>query len=227
MGELVLVRHGQSVWNLQNRFTGWIDIGLSEKGKEEANSAGVALKDMRFDEVHVSHMFRAIQTMERILSGSSDERTPMIFHPDDEVLSPREVHGAPPEGILPVYMSKLLAERCYGALQGLNKKETADMHGADQVQVWRRSFDVNPPDGESLKDTLARVLPYYSTNIVPRLKAGKKLLVVAHGNSLRAMSKYLEDIPDDRIVAYEIATGSPIHYVLDENLGIVSKTNLV
>lgn len=202
MPQLVLIRHGQSQWNLENRFTGWIDIPLSPQGEEEARSAGEKLKGFKFDKVYTSVLQRAIQTYEIA----------------------KEAAGL---GDLPVEKDKALNERMYGDLQGLNKDECRQKFGAEQVQLWRRSYDINPPNGESLKDTAARVLPYYHAKIEPDLKAGKDILIVAHGNSLRALIMYIENISKENIVKLEIPTGVPIVYELDKDLKIVSKEELI
>jgi len=189
-GEMVLVRHGQSLWNLENRFTGWTDIPLSEAGMAEARHAGELLKDYRFDHGFTSALSRAQETLRIILevTGQTD---------------------------LPVDRDQALNERYYGDLQGLNKDETAQKFGAEQVHLWRRSYDVPPPNGESLKDTRARVMPYYEAHIEPLLKQGKKVLIVAHGNSLRALVMVLENISERDIPDLNIPTGAPLRYVID------------
>ncbi|MEP7291950.1 MAG: 2,3-bisphosphoglycerate-dependent phosphoglycerate mutase, partial [Chloroflexota bacterium] len=161
-GELILVRHGQSQWNLENRFTGWTDVPLSEAGIEEARHAGELLKAYHFDHAFTSALTRAQETLRLILevTGQTD---------------------------VPTDRDQALNERHYGDLQGLNKEETATKFGKEQVHIWRRSYDIPPPNGESLKDTRARVIPYYEEHILPLLKEGKKVLVAAHGNSLRAL----------------------------------------
>lgn len=201
MPKLVLIRHGQSQWNLENRFTGWIDIPLSPKGEEEARLAGEKLKGFKFDKAYTSVLTRAIQTYEIA----------------------KEAAGL---GDIPVEKDKALNERMYGDLQGLNKDECREKFGAEQVHIWRRSYDVPPPNGESLKDTAARVLPYYHAKIEPDLKAGRNILVVAHGNSLRALVMYIENISKDDILKLEIPTGAPIVYDLDDKLKIISKKEL-
>lgn len=201
MPQLVLIRHGQSQWNLENRFTGWIDIALSPKGEEEAKKAGEKLKGYKFDKVYTSVLQRAIKTYE--IAKEAAEL-----------------------GDLPVEQDKALNERMYGDLQGLNKDECRKKFGDEQVHIWRRSYDICPPNGESLKDTAARVLPYYHKKIEPDLKAGKNILVVAHGNSLRALIMYIENISKEDILKLEIPTGAPIIYELDKDLKIVSKKEL-
>ncbi|NLN92449.1 MAG: 2,3-diphosphoglycerate-dependent phosphoglycerate mutase [Candidatus Hydrogenedens sp.] len=220
MHKLVLIRHGQSTWNLDNRFTGWTDVDLSEQGRQEAASAGKVLKaeGFEFDLVYTSVLKRAIRTMWHVL----DELDQMW---------------------LPVVRDWRLNERHYGALQGLNKSETAAKHGEEQVKIWRRSYDITPPPleatdernaahdrryagltadqvplTESLKETVARFIPYWESEIAPQVKAGKRVLIVAHGNSLRALVKYLDGISEQDILSLNIPTGIPLVYDLDENL---------
>ncbi len=205
MIELVLVRHGQSVWNLENRFTGWTDVELSEQGVREAHEAGQLLKrhGYKFDVAYTSSLKRAQKTLDYILEELGQTG-------------------------LPIHRSDRLNERHYGALQGLNKQETAERYSPEQVHIWRRSYDVPPlasdhpvkgePNGESLKDTYFRVLPYYQSLIEKDLKAGKKIIIAAHGNSLRALAKHLLKISDDKIVEFEIPTGAPLIIKLDEKL---------
>lgn len=200
MPQLVIIRHGQSEWNKENRFTGWIDVPLSPKGEEEARSAGEKLKGMKFDLGFTSVLQRAIKTYEIAA----------------------EVAGIN----IPIEQDKALNERMYGDLQGLNKDECRAKFGAEQVHIWRRSYDIQPPNGEALKNTAERVLPYYHEKIEPQLKAGKNILIVAHGNSLRALMMYLEKLSGEEIVKVEIPTGVPILYDLDENLNIISKKEL-
>ena len=220
MMKLVLVRHGQSEWNLENRFTGWVDVGLSALGWEEARSAARLLLqgNYTFDVAYTSVLKRAIQTLWIIL-----EEMDLMW--------------------IPVYRSWRLNERHYGALQGLNKSEMASKFGADQVLMWRRSYDIRPPElkrsnsmypgrdpryvnlkkeeiplAECLKDTVERFLPYWHDCIVPTLKKSKKALIVAHGNSLRALVMYLDDISKEEIVSLNIPTGIPLVYELDRGL---------
>ncbi|MFA5403799.1 MAG: 2,3-diphosphoglycerate-dependent phosphoglycerate mutase [Ignavibacteria bacterium] len=201
MSYLIVLRHGQSQWNLENRFTGWVDIDLSEQGIKEAQDAGEKLKGFKFDKAYTSDLVRAQRTLDIIL-GIIDQKD------------------------LPVEKDKALNERMYGDLQGLNKDELRAKFGAEQVQIWRRSFDVAPPNGESLKDTAARVIPYWESKIVPDLKAGKNILISAHGNSLRALVMYLEKISEQDIVKTEIPTGHPKYYSLDKDLNILEKRYL-
>jgi len=225
MTELIIIRHGESVWNLQNRFTGWMDVQLSPKGKEEAKKAGHELKGYKFDKVFVSHLTRAIDTMHIILENNAETRTQTISHYDDHEMQKRE-HSSQSGDELKIVQSKALAERYYGDLQGLNKDDCRKKFGEEQVKIWRRSFDIQPPNGESLKDTLHRVMPFFNKEIVPELKDDRKILIVAHGNSLRAIIKHLENISDEDIPNYELATGVPIIYELDEKLKVLSKKEL-
>ena len=218
MHKLVLIRHGESEWNKENRFTGWKDVDLSEKGIGEAHAAGKLLKaeGFAFDEAYTSVLKRAIRTLWIAL----DEMDLMW---------------------IPQTLSWKLNERHYGGLQGMNKAETAAKYGEDQVKIWRRSYDIPPPEledsderylgndpryrsipnfpkTECLKDTIARVVPYFEDEIMPKIRAGKRLIVAAHGNSLRALVKYLDGIADDEIVNLNIPTGVPLVYELDEAL---------
>jgi 2,3-bisphosphoglycerate-dependent phosphoglycerate mutase len=192
---LVLVRHGQSVWNLENRFTGEVDVALTPLGREEARSAGQKLKGLSFSQGFTSLLQRAIETLRLILEETGD--------PD-----------------LPVSRSKALNERNYGQLQGFNKAGIAEQYGEEQVAIWRRSFSERPPGGESLADTAARVLPYYRQEIEPLLKKGENILVVAHGNSLRALMMYLEKISEEEIANVDLPTGMPRCYTFDDQLQI-------
>ena len=201
MATLTLVRHGQSQWNLENRFTGWVDVDLTEKGEAEARNAGEHLKAVPVSVLFTSVLKRAIRTADIALAVA--EKTD-----------------------LPTKRSEALNERHYGDLQGLNKAETAEKHGADKVHLWRRSYDVPPPNGESLKDTQERVAPYYQSKIVPLLRAGVDVLVVAHGNSLRALIMFVEHLSPEEILKTEVATGVPIVYQLDQDLNVVKKTIL-
>jgi 2,3-bisphosphoglycerate-dependent phosphoglycerate mutase len=225
MLRLVLLRHGESSWNKENRFTGWTDVDLSDKGREEARDAGrlMSAEKYEFDVAYTSVLKRAIRTLWIAL-----DELDMMW--------------------IPVYRSWRLNERHYGALQGLNKAETAAKYGEEQVKIWRRSYDTPPPPltyedprhpshdrryadlkraeiplAESLKDTVARFLPYWHDVIAPEIKAGKRVVIVAHGNSLRALVKYLENISDDKIVELNIPTGIPLVYSLNEDLKPLTK----
>ena len=225
MPQLVLLRHGQSQWNLENRFTGWWDVDLSDKGIGEARAAGRLLRERGFDFdcCFTSVLTRAIRTLH------------LVLHEMDRLW-------------LPVAKDWRLNERHYGGLTGLNKQEMIDKVGADQVKIWRRSYDIPPPDlaadspwdvstdrryagiavprSESLKDTIARALPYYHADIEPALRAGKRVMIAAHGNSLRGIIKYLSDIGDEEIVGLEIPTGQPIVYELADDLSVIKRYDL-
>ena len=194
--KLVLVRHGQSIWNEKNLFTGWKDIGLTKKGINEAKSVGEQIKRIgtKFDAMYTSSLVRAQKTGEIIL----------------ECISQKEIE---------IISDQSLNERNYGELTGLNKDQAKMDFGESQVQIWRRSYDIPPPNGESLKDTYERVVPYFIKIILPRLLHGENILITAHGNSLRSLVKYLEKISEDEIVKLEIATGEPIFYeLIDEKV---------
>ena len=194
---LVLIRHGQSVWNATNRFTGWTDVELSEKGEGEAATAGEQLADVRFDVVHTSALIRAQKTAEIVMSRNRVS------------------------GEIPTKQDERLNERHYGDLQGLNKAETAEIHGAEQVHIWRRSFDVPPPGGESLEMTAERTIPYFVEEIIPDLDSGMNVLVAAHGNSLRSIVMHIEKISPKEITKLEIPTGVPMYYEFDN--GTISR----
>lgn len=226
--KLVLTRHGESQWNLENKFTGWVDVDITEKGQKEAVLGGQKLKELgiQFDVAFTSYQKRAIKTLNIIL-----EEMEQLW--------------------IPVNKSWRLNERHYGGLQGLNKAETAAKYGDDQVHIWRRSFDVAPPQvdetseyypgndvryanipkdeiptGESLKLTIDRVLPYWESDISKEIKAGKNVIISAHGNSLRALIKYLLNISDEKILDLNLPTGTPLIFEIDENLNIVSAPEL-
>lgn len=226
--KLVLTRHGESQWNLENRFTGWVDVDITDKGRQEAIKGGQTLKELglTFDVAYTSYQKRAIKTLNLFL-----EELDLLW--------------------IPVYKSWRLNERHYGALQGLNKAETAEKYGDEQVHIWRRSFDVAPPQvdknsdmypgnidrykdipegeiptGESLKLTIDRVLPYWESDISKQIKAGKNVIISAHGNSLRALIKYLLNISDEKILDLNLPTGTPLVFEIDENLNIISAPEL-
>ena len=201
MATLVLVRHGESQWNLENRFTGWVDVPLTNKGREEARLAGVKIKGIRFDKAYTSVLDRANETLQIVLNVIEQEN-------------------------IPIEKDQALNERHYGDLQGLNKAETSKKYGDQQVHIWRRSYDIAPPGGESLKDTAARALPYFKKKIVPDLKAGKNILISAHGNSLRSIVMHLYKLSKEQVLELNLGTGIPIIYELDKNLKILSKKEL-
>ena len=188
---LVLIRHGQSVWNATNRFTGWTAVELSEKGEGEAATAGEQLAEVSFDVVHTSALIRAQKTAEIVMSKNRVS------------------------GEIPTKQDERLNERNYGDLQGLNKAETAEIHGAEQVHIWRRSFDVPPPGGESLEMTAERTIAYFVEEIIPDLDSGMNVLVAAHGNSLRSIVMHIEEISPEEITKLEIPTGVPMCYKFD------------
>ncbi|MGH7232401.1 MAG: 2,3-bisphosphoglycerate-dependent phosphoglycerate mutase [Nitrospiraceae bacterium] len=190
MSRLVLLRHGESQWNLENRFTGWVDVPLSPKGEQEARAAGGKLTGCRFDRAFASVLIRAIETLRIVL----------------------EVIG---QTTIPVEKDQALNERMYGELQGLNKTETAEKYGEQQVKLWRRGYDIRPPGGESLKDTADRVLPYYDQRIKPRMLAGETVLIAAHGNSLRALVMHLDQLTREQVLELNIPTGAPLLYEFD------------
>ena len=190
MTRLVLLRHGESQWNLENRFTGWVDVPLTPKGVQEAKNAGEKLRGFTFDRAFTSVLERANETLRLAL----------------------DVIGQPK---IPTERDPALNERMYGDLQGLNKAETAKKYGEAQVKIWRRSYDVPPPGGESLKDTAERVLPYYEQTIKPYLLKGETILIAAHGNSLRALILEREQLSRDQVLDLNIPTGAPLLYELD------------
>jgi len=190
MSELILLRHGQSQWNRENRFTGWVDVPLSPKGEEEARKAGEKLRGRKIDEVFTSVLKRAVDTTNLALESAGI-------------------------GEFPTTRDGALNERMYGDLQGLNKAEAAKKWGDDQIKIWRRSYDTPPPGGESLADTAARVIPYWESSILPRLKAGKNVLIGAHGTSLRALVMHVDRLPREQVLQLEIPTGAPLLYELD------------
>ena len=201
MAQLVIFRHGQSTWNLENKFTGWVDVDLSPKGIEEAKAAGEKIKGFKFDYAFSSALIRAQKTLSTAFEVAKHPAIPTLY-------------------------DKALNERMYGDLQGLDKTETAKKYGDEQVKIWRRSFDIKPPNGESLKDTADRVLPYFEKEIAPKLRAGKNVIVVAHGNSLRALIMHLEKMTPQQILEFEIGTGVPRVYELDGDLKVLSVKNL-
>lgn len=192
MSKLVLVRHGQSQWNLENRFTGWVDVDLTPQGEAEAKRAGQQLKGINFDKAYTSDLKRAQKTLQIILSELA------------------QTH-------IPIQKDKALNERHYGDLQGLNKAETAKKYGDEQVHIWRRSYDVPPPNGESLKDTANRTLPYFKSSIVPDVQSGKNVLVAAHGNSLRSIVMELDHLSKEQVLNLNLETGVPIIYECDRS----------
>lgn len=195
MAILTLIRHGQSTYNFENRFTGNVDVELTVFGKEEAKKAGVKLMKFKYDIAYTSMLKRAQESLRIVLE---------VIHQTN----------------IPIVADKALNERKYGSLQGQNKDEITNKYGVEQVEIWRRSYDVRPPEGESLADTCDRVILFYKKEIQPKLKAGKNVLIVAHGNSLRALAMHLEGISEKEIVSFEIPTAAPRQYVFDAKLNI-------
>ena len=201
MPTLVLVRHGQSLWNLENRFTGWVDVPLTELGKAEARRAGEKLRGTKFDVAYTSALTRAQETLRLILETAGIQ--------------------------VPVIRDQALNERHYGDLQGLNKEDTAKRYGADQVKIWRRSYDVPPPNGESLELTARRTLPFFDRCIAGDLRLGKNVLVVAHGNSNRSIVMQLDKLTGEQVIALELGTGTPFVYEMgDDGSTVRSKKSL-
>jgi 2,3-bisphosphoglycerate-dependent phosphoglycerate mutase len=201
MSDLLMIRHGQSVYNLENLFTGWLDVPLSGQGITEAKEAAEKLKNYKIDEAYTSKLKRAIDTLHFILEVNKNTN-------------------------IPVVENAALNERNYGDLQGLNKAEVARKYGDEQVHIWRRSYDIAPPGGESLKDTLERAMPYFQKIIIPDLKKGLNVLIVAHGNSLRAIMKELDNISDEDIANLNLDTGKIYLYRFDKDLKIITKSIL-
>lgn len=218
MTKLIMMRHGQSQWNLHNLFTGWVDVPLSEKGIEESFAAGRAIKDIPIDVIFTSSLIRAQMSAMLAMSMHSPGRVPVVIHPDSTKLNAWSTiySSAAEKNCIPTTCAWELNERMYGELQGLNKQETIDKYGAAQVQLWRRSYDVAPPGGESLAMTAARTIPYFQTQIVPQLEQGKNVFISAHGNSLRSILMVLENYSPAQIVALELATGEPLVYDFSE-----------
>jgi 2,3-bisphosphoglycerate-dependent phosphoglycerate mutase len=196
MARLILLRHGESQWNLENRFTGWVDVPLSPRGIQEAKDAGEKLRDYTFDRAFTSVLARANETLRLVLDAIGQTG-------------------------IPIEKDKALNERMYGELQGLNKDETVKKYGEAQVKIWRRSYDVRPPGGESLKDTAERVLPYYEQTIKPYVLKGDTILVAAHGNSLRALIMELEQLSREQVLELNVPTGAPLLYELDKTGKVV------
>ena len=196
MARLILLRHGESQWNLENRFTGWVDVPLSPRGIQEAKNAGEKLRSFTFNRAFTSVLTRAIETLRLVLEAIGQTN-------------------------IPIERDKALNERMYGELQGLNKADTAKKYGDEQVKIWRRSYDIAPPGGESLKDTADRVLPYYETRIKPYILQGETILISAHGNSLRALVMQLEQLSKEQVLELNIPTGAPLLYEFEKSGAVV------
>lgn len=203
MAQLCLLRHGESLWNKENRFTGWVDVPLTDFGREQAEKAGQLIKKegIQFNVAYTSVLDRAIETLEIVMKGIKQK--------------------------IPVIKDAALNERMYGDLQGLNKADTANKYGEEQVHIWRRSYDIKPPNGESLQDTQKRTIPFFMNCIMTDIKVGKNVLVVAHGNSLRSIVMYLDNLSKEQVLSLELPTGLPIIYSIDSNGRVISKKELV
>lgn len=228
MANLILIRHGQSTWNSTNRFTGWVDVPLSHVGLQEAQLAAQRLKGFPIDVCFTSLLIRAIQTALICLVESDavmkQGKSPVIHHnADDPDWHGWDRHVGHQEEEIPVFTTQTLDERYYGELQGLNKAETAAKFGTEQVQLWRRSYAVRPPGGESLADTVARTVPFFQERILTHLKQGDHVLIAAHGNSLRSIIMALEQLSEVEIPLVELATGVPIVYEIDRAGQMVDK----
>lgn len=214
MAKLILMRHGQSVWNRANLFTGWVDVPLTSEGIEEALQAGRLIKGLPIDVIFTSTLVRAEMTAMLAMSEYGGEKTPVIIHDEESRLREwGQIYSKETEkNTIPVYKAWELNERMYGELQGLNKAETAKKYGDHQVHIWRRSYDVPPPAGEALKDTAARTIPFFENRILPVLWEGINVLVSAHGNSLRSILMDVDDLTEEQVLSLEIPTGQPMVY---------------
>ena len=233
MSLLILMRHGQSMWNAAGLFTGWVDVPLTPKGIDEARNGGRAIAHLPIDEVHVSTLIRAQMTAMIALSEHGGGKTPVFRYPTEVDKSMPEnerlmrewsqIRGdAGQDNLLPVHVAWQLNERMYGDLQGLNKDATREQYGADQVHIWRRSYDVPPPNGESLELTAARTIPYLKSTLIPVIEGGKNVFVAAHGNSLRSIIMNLDGLTEEEVLGLEVPTGVPIVYEQTEN-GFIRK----
>lgn len=211
---LILMRHGESMWNKANLFTGWIDIPLSKKGVEESLKAGEVIKDIPVDVIFMSSLIRSQMSAMLAMSVRTDGKTPVILHDGEGRLEEwsKNYGDDPASTTIPVVRAWELNERMYGQLQGLNKSRTIEKYGAEQVQLWRRSYDVPPPGGESLQMTAARSIPYFQEQIIPHLKNGKNVFVAAHGNSLRSIVMVMEGLTEQEVLSLELDTGKPLIY---------------
>ena len=226
MGRLTLIRHGQSIWNQQNRFTGWIDVSLSHQGIKEAQQAAALLTNQRFDLAFTSPLLRAQDTLYEILKQNCHCSQYLRIHETGSEWYEHFVPTADDQSETKIYVSEKLNERYYGDLQGMNKDRAREQYGAKQVHIWRRSYDIPPPNGESLAMTAARALPYFQSHIVPHLQQGKHVLVSAHGNSLRAIIMHIEQMTAAQILNYELKTGAPHIYDFD-NRGQIRKKRIL
>jgi 2,3-bisphosphoglycerate-dependent phosphoglycerate mutase len=226
MTKLIMMRHGQSKWNQLNLFTGWVDVPLSEIGIKEALDAGKLIKDIPIDIIITTTLVRAQMTAFLVMSEHSSGKVPVVLHPGEGKLEEwSKIWGEEAEHqTIPVIRSWELNERMYGELQGLNKAETIEKFGAEQVKIWRRSYDTPPPNGESLEMTAARSIPYFKDKVVPFLREGKNVYICAHGNSLRSIMMYLDGLTKEEVLHLELATGIPVIY--DFSNGKFTKTGL-
>ncbi len=230
MAKLILIRHGQSLWNAANKFTGWVDVPLSERGRAEATIASCKLRNYRVNVCFTSMLMRAMETAV-ICMTECDElcggRIPIIKHEaDDQDWRGWDKYEGNPNQELPIFPSAALDERHYGELQGLDKAETAEKYGKEQVHQWRRSFSERPPGGESLEDTMKRAVPFFSDRIMSHLKRGDNVLVSAHGNSLRSIIMYLDNLSPEEVTQLELKTGVPIVYDIDQEGKVTDKVIL-
>jgi 2,3-bisphosphoglycerate-dependent phosphoglycerate mutase len=215
---LILMRHGESVWNKENLFTGWVDVPLSNKGINEALKAGEALHGIPLDAVYTSTLSRCIHTTVLALTTAGGRIPYFLPEENDPKAEWSKIYSKKTEErLLPITRAWQLNERMYGELQGLNKDETREKFGKEQVEIWRRSFDVAPPGGESLKMTSERTLPYFDQEILPRINRGERILIVAHGNSLRSIMMELDRLSPEEVVSLEIPLGKPISYFKEGN----------
>jgi 2,3-bisphosphoglycerate-dependent phosphoglycerate mutase len=214
MTKLILLRHGQSMWNKKNLFTGWVDVPLSIEGVQEAIEAGKLMADIPIDHIYVSTLIRAQLTAMIVMSEHRGGKVPLIRHPGKGKLEEWATIASDraKAETIPVTKAWELNERMYGELQGLNKRETMDKFGEEQVHIWRRSFDTPPPKGECLADTAARAIPYFMKEVMPHLEAGQNVFIAAHGNSLRAIMMHLEGLSKEQVLKLELSTGVPQFY---------------
>jgi len=217
VSKLIMMRHGQSEWNRQNLFTGWVDIPLSRQGIEESIAGGKKISNIPIDVIFVSSLIRAQMTAMLAMAQHKGGRVPTVLHPNQGKLEEwAQIYSEPVKKMcIPVIAAWQLNERMYGRLQGMNKQEMREKYGNEQVHIWRRSFDAAPPEGESLAMTAERAIPYFKEMVVPQLQQGKNVFISAHGNSLRSIMMYLDGLSKEEVVALELATGDPIVYTFD------------
>lgn len=208
---LILLRHGQSVWNQKNLFTGWVDIPLSQRGIQEALSAGEIIKNLPIDYIFTSTLVRSLMTALLAMTNHLSQKIPYIVHEERPDMS-RIYSEKEAQQMIPLFQSSALNERMYGELQGKNKQEVAEQFGEEQVKLWRRSYRIAPPQGESLFDTGQRTLPYFQERILPLIQQGKNIFISAHGNSLRSLIMDLEKLTEEEVLSLELPTGKPIVY---------------